>query len=119
MRYMMLIYRNEKEWEEMPAHEQDAIHQSCLDYTGPRRESGFYQGGERLAPIRTATTVRMEGGKAILTDGPFAETKEQLAGYTILEAKDLDEALAFVTRHPLVREGFSVEVRPLWVRPPQ
>jgi hypothetical protein len=59
----------------------------------------------------------MKGGQAILTDGPFAETKEQLAGFTILEAKDLDEALAFVEHHPLVKAGFSVEVRPFRVGP--
>ena len=98
---------------------QDAVHQSCVDYSEPLRPSGFYLGGGRLKPTRTATTVRMKGGKAIMTDGPFAETKEQLAGYTILEAKDLDEALGFVKRHPLVKAGFSVEVRPFSVRPPK
>jgi hypothetical protein len=119
MRYMLMIYGDEKEWEELSAHEQDAVYQACVDYSEPLRASGFYEGGERLEPTHTATTVRMKGGKAIMTDGPFAETKEQLAGYTILEAKDVDEALAFVARHPLVRAGFSIEVRPFRVRPPK
>ena len=61
----------------------------------------------------------MKNGKALTTDGPFAETKEQLAGYTIVEAKDLDEVLAFAARHPLVRAGLSIEVRPLRVGPPR
>jgi len=61
----------------------------------------------------------MRGGKAVITDGPFAETKEQLGGYTIVEAKDLDAALAFAARHPLVRAGLSIEVRPIRVGPPR
>jgi hypothetical protein len=117
MRYMMMIYGDEKAWEELSAQKRDTVHQSCVDYSEPRRPSGFYQGGGRLEPTHTATTVRMKGGQAILTDGPFAETKEQLAGFTILEAKDLDEALAFVEHHPLVKAGFSVEVRPFRVAP--
>jgi hypothetical protein len=119
MRYMLMIYRDEKLWEETSVQERGAIYQAAVDYSEAHRPSGFYQGGEPLEPTRTATTVRMKGGKAVMTDGPFAETKEQLAGYTILEAKDLDEALAFVARHPLVRAGFSVEVRPIRVGPPK
>jgi hypothetical protein len=63
--------------------------------------------------------VRLKNGKAVITDGPFAETKEQLGGYTIVEAKDLDEVLAFVTRHPLLRGGHTIEVRPIRVGPPK
>jgi len=119
MRYMLMIYGEEKEWEAKSEPERSAVYQACVSYSEDRRPSGFYEGGERLEPTRTATTVRMKGGKAIMTDGPFAETKEQLAGYTILDAKDLDEALAFVARHPLVKAGFSIEVRPFRVGNPK
>jgi hypothetical protein len=103
----------------MSVQERGAVYQAAVAYSEALRPSGFYQGGDPLEPTRTATTVRMKGGKAVLTDGPFAETKEQLAGYTILEAKDLDEALAFVARHPLVKSGFSIEVRPIREGPPK
>lgn len=118
MRYMLMIYRDEKEWEAMSVQERGAVYQAAVDYSEVRRPSGLYQGGGPLEPTRTATTVRMKGGKAVLTDGPFAETKEQLAGYCILEARDLDEALAFVARHPLVKAGFSIEVRLIRLGPP-
>jgi hypothetical protein len=119
MRYMLLICRDEKMWDEMSLEERVAIYEEAVDYSEGFRASGLYQGGEPLEPTRTATTVRMKGDKTVTTDGPFAETKEQLAGYTILEAKDLDEALGFVARHPLVRAGFSIEVRPIRVGPPR
>jgi len=119
MRYMLMIYGDEKEWEAKSAQERGAVFQEATNYSEALRPSGVYQGGAPLEPVRTATTVRLKGGKPAMTDGPFAETKEQLAGYTILEAKDLDEALAFVTRHPLVKAGFSIEVRPIRVGPPK
>ena len=119
MRYMLLIYRDEKVYERLSVQERGKNFQEAFDYSEALRPSGFYQGGEPLEPTSTATTVRMQNGKALLTDGPFAETKEQLAGYTIVEAKDLDEALAFATRHPLVKAGFSIEVRPIRVGPPK
>jgi len=119
MRYMLLIYRDEKVYEQLSVQERGKIFQEATDYSEALRPSGFYRGGEPLEPTGTATTVRMKGGKAIMTDGPFAETKEQLAGYTIVEAKDLDEVLAFATRHPLVKAGLSIEVRPIREGPPQ
>jgi hypothetical protein len=119
MRYMLLIYRDEKVYERLSVQERGKIFQEAFDYSEALRPSGFYQGGEPLEPTSTATTVRMQNDKALLTDGPFAETKEQLAGYTIVEAKDLDEALAFATRHPLVKAGLSIEVRPIRVGPPK
>jgi hypothetical protein len=119
MRYMLLIYKDEKVYDEMSVQERSAIFQEATDFSEALRPSGFYQGGEPLEPTSTATTVRMRHGKTVTTDGPFAETKEQLAGYTIVEAKDLDEVLAFATKHPLVRAGLSIEVRPIRVGPPQ
>jgi len=119
MRYMLLIYKGEKMWDEMTVEEKGAIYQEAVEYSEARRPSGFYQGGEPLQDTNTATTVRMKNGKEVITDGPFAETKEQLGGYTIVEAKDLDEVLAFAARHPLVRAGLSIEVRPIRVGPPR
>jgi len=119
MRYMLLICKDEKRWDEMSVEEKGRIYREAVEYSEARRPSGFYQGGEPLEDSPTATTVRLKDGKAVVTDGPFAETKEQMGGYTIVEAKDLDEVLAFVTRHPLLRGGLSIEVRPVRVGPPR
>ena len=108
MRYMLLIYKDETLWDEMSVAEKGAIFQRAVEFSDALRPSGVYQGGEPLEPT-----------KAVMTDGPFAETKEQLAGYSIVEAKDLDEVLAIATRHPLVRAGLSIEVRPIRAGPSQ
>jgi hypothetical protein len=113
MRYMLLIYKDEKWWDGLSAAEQRGIVQKARDYAEPRRPSGFYLGGERLQGTDTTTMVRIKDGKPFITDGPFAETKEQLAGYVILEAKHLDEVLDFTTHHPLVQAGLAIEIRPL------
>jgi hypothetical protein len=117
MRYMLLIYKDEQ-YDEKSAEERGAIFQEATAFSEARRSSGFYLAGDPLEPTHTATTVRMKNGRVLTTDGPFAETKEQLAGYSIVEAKDLDEVLAFTARHPLVRAGLSIEVRPIRVGPP-
>jgi hypothetical protein len=119
MRYMLLICRDEERWDAMSVEGRGTIYREAFEYSEARRPSGFYQGGDPLEPASTATTVRMKNGKAVITDGPFAETKEQLGGYTIVEAKDLDEVLAFVARHPLLRGGHTIEVRPIRVGPPR
>jgi hypothetical protein len=119
MRYMLLIYKDEATYDQLPAEERRAVFEEATGYSETRRASGFYLGGEPLEPTSTATTVRMKNGKTLTTDGPFAETKEQLAGYTIVEARNLDEVLAFAIRHPLVRAGLSIEVRPIRVGPPK
>ena len=113
MRYMLLIYRDESVYDKQPLEARARLFSEATDYSEARRAEGFYQGGEPLEFTHTATTVRMKNGKVLTTDGPFAETKEQLAGYSIVEARNLDEVLAFVDRHPLVRAGLSIEIRPL------
>jgi len=114
MRYMLLIYKDEKMWDEMSVQEKGTIYQQAVEFSEGLRPSGFYQGGEPLEETSTATTVRMKNGKAVITDGPFAETKEQLGGYTILETSNLDEAIAFAARNPLVLVGgHSIEIRPI------
>ena len=119
MRYMLLMYRDEKLWGEVSVQERGAIFQEAVEWSEGLRKDGIYQAGDPLHLTSTATTVRLKNGKAVITDGPFAETKEQLGGYTIVEAKDLDEVLAFVARHPLLRGGHTIEVRPVRVGPPK
>jgi hypothetical protein len=113
MRYMMLIYTNETDAasiEEMK--EVSAAHWAVMDETTQR---GIFHGADPLEPTTKATTVRVQNGKVLVTDGPFAETKEQLAGYYILDCKDLDEALEWAARIPSSCGGASgcVEVRPI------
>ena len=114
MRYMMLIYSNENPKERTPEERQRIMeaHWAVID---DATRLGILQGCEPLAPTSSATTVRVQDGKALMTDGPFAETKEQLAGYYILDCKDLDEALGWAARIPTCCQGLSgcVEVRPM------
>jgi hypothetical protein len=118
MRYMLLIYWDAK-WDGKSVEEKGAIYREAVEYSEELRKRGLYEGGEPLQPTTTATTVRMKNGKTVMTDGPFAETKEQLGGYSIVEAKNLDEVLAIVAQHPLLRGGLSIEVRPIREGPPQ
>ncbi len=114
MRYMLLMYRDEKRWEASSEEERGAIRQQAVEFSEGFRKRGVYQAGNPLLPTSTATTVRMSNGKIVTTDGPFAETKEQLGGYTILETSNLDEAIAFAARNPLVLVGgHSIEIRPI------
>jgi hypothetical protein len=119
MRYMLLIYRDEKTWNKVPQPERVAAYQEAVAYTEGLREGGVFLAGEPLEPVRTATTMRMKNGKTLTTDGPFAETKEQLGGYSIVEARNLDDALSVVASHPLLRAGFSIEVRAIREGPPR
>ena len=115
MRYMMLIYTKEKEEGALSPEERSELserHRALMDETARR---GILGGAEPLAPTATATTVRFDGGRMVLTDGPFAETREQLAGYYILECRDLDEAVEWASKIPTACAGGSgcVEIRPL------
>ena len=114
MRYMLLMYRDEHWWEAKPEEERAAIRQQAVDCSEALRARGVFLAGDPLLPTTTATTVRMRNGRPVTTDGPFAETKEQLGGYTIVEAASLDEARAIALDHPLLRVGgHSIEVRPI------
>jgi hypothetical protein len=113
MRYMLLIYNEEASWGAMSEQEQGRIFGEYMAYTEDIQANGQHLAGDPLQPIATATTVRVRDGKTLTTDGPFAETKEQLGGYYIVEAKDLDEAIALAARIPGAYYG-SVEVRPIW-----
>jgi len=114
MRYMMLIYTKETESGPTP---EEAAQIKAAHYTVIQEATrkGVFQGAEPLAPTTTATTVRVQNGKSLITDGPFAETKEQLAGYYILDCENLDEAIEWAARIPTACKGGEgcIEVRPL------
>jgi hypothetical protein len=112
MEYLLLIYTDETQFEKLNEAERGKITDEYMDFARGIRTSGQYKGGNRLDSITKATTVRVRDGKRVLTDGPFAETKEQLGGYFLVEAKDLDEAIAMAARIPGARWG-SIEVRPI------
>jgi len=112
MQYLLLIYGNENHFDKMSPAEIGTIHQEYMTFSKSIATSGHMRGGNQLDRISKATTVRMREGKRLVTDGPFAETKEQLGGYYLVEAKDLDEALALAARIPSARWG-SIEVRPI------
>jgi hypothetical protein len=113
MRYMLLIYDDEKARSKMSEQERASMFKEYGQFSESIRASGAFQAGAPLQPTSTATTVRMKSGKTVTTDGPFAETKEQLGGYYLIEAKNLDDALGIAGRIPSVRLGGSVEVRPV------
>ena len=112
MRYLLSIYENEKLWESMPEKEAQAVMGEYFSFTEGIKKSGNLVAGEALQPVTTATTVRIREGKRLTTDGPFAETREQLGGFYLIEAANLDEALAIASRIPAARTG-SIEVRPV------
>jgi hypothetical protein len=114
MQYVCLIYDDETIWETMPEDERNAVMGEYMGFTDSIKQSGNYVAGDALKPTSTATTVRIRGGETLVTDGPFAETKEQLGGYYLIEAKDADEALKIAERIPSARYG-SIEVRPVMV----
>lgn len=105
MKYLCLVYLDEKRLDELPERD-------CVEYDATLRQSGHCLASEALQSVQTATTVRIRSGKVSVTDGPFAETKEQLAGFYLVEARDLNEAIQIASRIPGVRVG-SIEVRPI------
>jgi hypothetical protein len=112
MEYMLLIYSSEADGKKMSAAEQGQIYQEYMTFTENLTKSGKNKGGNPLEQTTTATTVRVRNGKTAVTDGPFAETKEQLGGYYLVEAKDLDEAISIAAKIPGAKHG-SIEVRPI------
>lgn len=112
MKYLCLLYDNERSWATMTKADTDAVMGDYFAFTNGIQASGQYVAGEALEPTRAATTVRIRGGNTTITDGPFAETKEQLGGFYLIEAKDLNEALAVAAKIPAARTG-CVEVRPI------
>ena len=112
MKYMLLIYHDEQSWNAIPESERQQIY---LEYRKLREQllaRGQFVTGSQLQPITTATSVRVRDGKELVTDGPFAETHEQLGGYFLIDAENLDEATSIAARIPSARTG-TIEVRPL------
>jgi hypothetical protein len=109
MKYALLIYSNDTEWETLSDDEKNAIYG---EYAAVSESPGIV-GGQELQPAETATTVRVNGGGTLTTDGPFAATKEALGGFFLLEADNLDDAIALAARVPAARRGGAVEVRPV------
>jgi hypothetical protein len=114
MKFAFLGYSLEKKWDDMSKSEQDAMVQDCLTYDNKLMEEGHFSGdGTRLQPSRTAKTLRWHKGAVIVTDGPYAETKEQLGGVGVMEASDLEHAVELISMHPGLRYGATFEIRPI------
>jgi hypothetical protein len=111
MKYICLGYFDEKKWEAMSEREQHAFMDDCFAYDDLLRKNGHIVGGEALQSSRNAITLRWKNGKVSVTDGPYAETKEQLGGFGVFEARDLNHALELISKHPGVKAG-PVEIRP-------
>ena len=112
MKYMLLIYHDELAWNELGEAEWQKIYGEYRQLREQLQVDGQYLDGSQLQPTPTATSIRIRNGEELVTDGPFAETHEQLGGYFLIEAKDLDEAIAVAKRIPSARMG-AIEVRPL------
>ncbi len=115
MQYMLLIHDDEKLWQSLSETELGALYQAYGAVTQEMRDRGAFIAGDQLQPTTAATTVRERDGERLITDGPFAETKEQLGGYYLIEAESLDEAIEWAAKLPSARYG-SIEVRPIVVR---
>ena len=112
MKYVCLGYIDQALWERVPETERDTVMDGCFAYDDELRRGGHFAGGEALQDPRNATTLRFRDGAVTVTDGPFAETKEQIGGIFFLEARDLKEAIQLVSRHPGLRIG-PFEIRPV------
>ena len=113
MNYLLLIYNNEADTMALGESALKKMIGEYQDFTKSIVQAGNFKAGDRLRPVSTASTVRVRNGKTAITDGPFAETREQLGGYYLVEAKNLDEANAIAARIPGAKYG-SIEVRPIW-----
>ncbi len=111
MKYICLGYIEEKKWETMSESERNAMMDECFAYDDVLRKNGHFVGGEALQSPRSAATLRWKNGKVSITDGPYAETKEQLGGILLLEARDLNHAIQLMSKHPGVKAG-PFEIRP-------
>jgi len=116
MNYLLLIYADETERDALSAADSEAMHAAYRAFTESIAASGVLRAGDALQPVAMATTVRVRGGDVVVTDGPFAETKEQLGGYYLIECADLDAAIEIAARVPGALQG-SIEIRPVMSLP--
>jgi hypothetical protein len=112
VKYICLGYMEEKKFGAMSESERNSFIDACFAYDDVLRENGHFIGGEALQNAESATTLRLQNGKVSATDGPFAETKEQLGGIMLLEARDMNHAIQLMSKHPSIRMGGCFEVRP-------
>ena len=112
MKFICLGYADERLWDTMSESEREAMIEECMAYDAVLRKYGQSLGGVALQSVRTAKTLRLKGGKALVTDGPFAETKEQLGGVAINRFRDIDQAIEAWLKHPCLRFGDWLEIRP-------
>ena len=113
MQYALMVYTDTQHWSALTKAERNQVHDECGAWHEQLVQSGRARGATGLHPATTATTLRERNGRAVITDGPFAETKEVLGGFEIVECEDLDEAIAIAKRFPALRVGSAVEVRPI------
>ena len=113
MRYLLMIHTDEKMYENMTEAENGQLMQAYGEYYQALETAGVFVGSDRLQPVATATTVQVRDGKTLTTDGPFAETKEQLGGYYLINVDNLDDAIGWAAKIPCATQG-SIEVRPIW-----
>ena len=113
MQYMLLINDDEQVWGALPQDERGQLHAAYGGYTKALVEAGAFVAGDALQGTSTATVVRVQDGETLTTDGPFAETKEQLAGYYLIDVESLDDAIAWAARIPSVAVGGAIEIRPI------
>jgi hypothetical protein len=113
MKFICLGYADEKKWDEMSEVERTAIMEECFAYDDELQRGGHFIGGEALQSARNTATLRYQNKKVTVTDGPFIETKEQLGGFLILEARDLNHAIQLMSKHPGVLSGSPFEIRPV------
>ena len=113
MKFICLGCLNEEQWTGMPKSEQEALLENCIAHDDALRESGILLVGEGLQSVRTAKTLLWKNGEVLVTDGPFAETKEHIGGLWVLEARDMKHAIEVMSKHPAVRLGWPFEIRPV------
>jgi hypothetical protein len=112
VKYLCFGYYDKSKFDRMSDSERNAMFDTCFDYDEQLRANGHWAGGEALQPAETALTVSLKNGKVVTTDGPFAETKEQLGGILVLEARDMNHAVQLMGQHPALKYGNSFEIRP-------
>jgi hypothetical protein len=111
MKYICLGYVNESAWESLSPAERDACMSDCMAFSEDLKKNGHELGCLGLQSARTASTLRWQNGKVVVTDGPYAETKEQLGGLLVIEARDMEQAIALISKHPGLRLGGPFEIR--------
>ena len=113
MKYICLGYYDKAKFDDLPDEDRNAMFDNCFEYDDHLRANGYWAGGEALQPAETALTLYWKNGKVATTDGPYVETKEQLGGILVLEARDMNQAVQLISQHPALTYGNIFEIRPV------